>query len=111
MGLENKTSDIGSTLNPQVRFFVFDAEPNMERLVPPLPGNAAAGAAGAAHDERRGHRSGVLAAARAGPVSRRSGSIAEAALTDPPRPIARRPTGLADLLWAVTMKPEFQLIY
>ena len=38
MGLENKTSEIGSTLNPQIRFFVFDTEPNMDSLVPPLPG-------------------------------------------------------------------------
>ena len=36
---------------------------------------------------------------------------AEAALLDPAR--AGRPSaeGLADLLWAVLMKPEFQLIY
>ena len=38
MGLENKVSDIGSTLNPQVRFLVFDTEPNMDWLIPPVPG-------------------------------------------------------------------------
>ena len=38
IGLENAQAEIGSTLNPQLRFFVFDAEPNMERLLPPLPG-------------------------------------------------------------------------
>jgi hypothetical protein len=37
IGLENASSEIGSTLNPQLRFFVFDAAPNMERLVPPAP--------------------------------------------------------------------------
>ena len=29
--------EIGSTLNPALRFFVFDAEPNMDRLLPPSP--------------------------------------------------------------------------
>ena len=38
VGLENARADIGSTLNPQVRFFVFDAAPDMERLIPPAPG-------------------------------------------------------------------------
>jgi hypothetical protein len=37
--------------------------------------------------------------------------IAEATLTDRSRPDRVSPTGLADLLWALTMKPEFQLIY
>ena len=41
VGLENPKSEIGSTLNPAVRFFVFDTEPNMERLVPPAPVPAA----------------------------------------------------------------------
>ena len=31
----NPRSEIGSTLNPQLRFFVFDREPNPDRLVPP----------------------------------------------------------------------------
>src|SRR5687768_17807936 len=37
LALENPVSEIGSTLNPQLRFFVFDTAPNMERLVPPAP--------------------------------------------------------------------------
>ena len=37
IALENPRSEIGSTLNPEVRFFVFDAEPNMDRLLPPAP--------------------------------------------------------------------------
>jgi len=37
--------------------------------------------------------------------------IAEATLTDPATPDRVSPSGLADLLWALTMKPEFQLIY
>ena len=38
-------------------------------------------------------------------------SVAEAALRDPSRGNRPSAEGLADLLWAVTMKPEFQLIY
>jgi hypothetical protein len=37
--------------------------------------------------------------------------IAEAALPDPARGDRPSAEGLADLLWAVMMKPEFQLIY
>ena len=36
--------------------------------------------------------------------------IAEATLTDAARPDRVSSAGLADLLWAMTMKPEFQLI-
>ena len=38
-------------------------------------------------------------------------AIAIDALTDPARPGRVSAEGLADLLWAVLMKPEFQLIY
>jgi hypothetical protein len=37
--------------------------------------------------------------------------IAEATLTDPAHPGRISADGLADLMWAVLMKPEFQLIY
>ena len=109
MGLENKTSEIGSTLNPQIRFFVFDTEPNMDRLVPPLPG-APLPSPGALRT-------------RAEAIDRvfwhllgRAPSDAERRIADGgahrpsrgDRPSAR---GLADLIWALTMKPEFQLIY
>ena len=33
VGIENP--DVGSTLQPQIRFFIFDQAPNMDRLVPP----------------------------------------------------------------------------
>ena len=36
---------------------------------------------------------------------------AEKALGDPARPNRLSAEGLADLLWSVMMKPEFQLIY
>ena len=45
------------------------------------------------------------------PPSAGERSVAEAALRDPSRGTRPSAEGLADLLWAVTMKPEFQLIY
>jgi hypothetical protein len=109
MGLENKTSDIGSTLNPQIRFFIFDTEPNMERLVPPLPGvplpaPAVVRTKSEAIDRVFWH----LLGRAPSPVERR---IADSALTDASRGDRPSASGLADLLWALTMKPEFQLIY
>jgi hypothetical protein len=108
VGLENAKSDIGSTLNPSVRFFVFDAAPDMERLLPPLPATPL--------PPPPVVRSATEAVERVfGCLLGRSPSPAElrlsaAALRDPAstRPSAQ---GLADLLWAVTMKPEFQFIY
>jgi hypothetical protein len=107
--IENARSEIGSTLNPAVRFFVFAAEPTTDRLVPPaatppLPPPPPVTSAAQAVDrvfrmalgraptaaERRTAESGIAAPSQSGRVS------AE---------------GLADLLWAVLMKPEFQLIY
>ena len=36
--VDNARAEVGSTLNPQLRFFIFGAEPNMNRLLPPFPG-------------------------------------------------------------------------
>ncbi len=33
--IANPRSEIGSTLNPAVRFFIFDAAPDLDRLLPP----------------------------------------------------------------------------
>ena len=109
MGLENKISDIGSTLNPQVRFFVFDTEPNMDRLVPPLPGTPLPQAPPVRNRREAIDRVFWQLMGRAPSPAERQ--IAEATLTDRSRPDRVSPTGLADLLWALTMKPEFQLIY
>jgi Protein of unknown function (DUF1549)/Protein of unknown function (DUF1553)/Planctomycete cytochrome C len=109
MGLENKTSDIGSTLNPQIRFFVFDTEPNMDRLVPPLPGAPMPPPAVLHTKAEVIDRVFWQLLGRAPSAAERQ--IADAAVTDSSlgdRPSAR---GLADLIWALTMKPEFQLIY
>jgi hypothetical protein len=109
IGIENPQSEIGSTLNPQIRFFVFDRAPNMERLLPPaagtpLPPPPELRTVTEVIDRVFRHALGRLPSAE----ERR---VAEIALRDPSgsaRPFA---PGLADLLWAILMKPEFQLIY
>jgi hypothetical protein len=45
------------------------------------------------------------------PPSAEERAIAESGLRDPVRAGRVSADGLADLLWAVLMKPEFQLIY
>ena len=108
--LENDRADIGSTLNPAVRFFVFDASRTWIGCCRRAPDAAAAGA-------RAGRRrsapwsigsSGMRSAGRHRRRARRRRKR--------PLPIAAArsgltPEGVADLLWAVLMKPEFQLIY
>jgi hypothetical protein len=109
IGIENPQSEIGSTLNPQVRFFVFDAEPDMERLLPPAPG--APLPAPPPLRTRAEVVDRVFRHALGRTPSEVERMAAEQALTDPsgsPKPYT---PGLADLLWAVFMKPEFQLIY
>jgi hypothetical protein len=109
MGLENKQSDIGSTLNPATRFFVFDAAPDMERLVPPVPGAPLPGPRVLRTIPRTIDYLFWSALGRAPTPAERG--IAEAALRDPARPGQPTAGGLADLLWAIAMKPEFQLVY
>jgi mono/diheme cytochrome c family protein len=109
IGLENRQSEIGSTLNPQLRFFVFDAEPNMERLVPPAPEPPMPPGPTATDAAQTVDRVFWHALGRAPSAAERR--VAETALRDPARGSRPSPQGLADLLWAVTMKPEFQLLY
>jgi hypothetical protein len=109
IGLENPVAEIGSTLDPQLRFFVFDAAPNMDRLIPPapeppLPPPPTVTSAAEAIDRVFHHALGR-------PPSAAERRAAEEALRDPARGERPSADGLADLLWAVTMKPEFQLIY
>jgi hypothetical protein len=109
IGIENPANEIGATLNPQLRFFVFDVAPNMERLIPPLPGAplpapAAAMTIGQTVDTLFWHALGRAPL----PAERR---LADEALRDPARGSRPSAEGLADLLWAIFMKPEFQLIY
>jgi Protein of unknown function (DUF1549)/Protein of unknown function (DUF1553)/Planctomycete cytochrome C len=109
IALDNPRSEIGSTLNPAVRFFVFDAEPNMDRLLPPapqlpMPAAPPLSTVGEAVDRVFMHALGRAPS----PAERR---IAVSAVADPARPARPSAEGLADLLWALLMKPEFQLIY
>lgn len=105
----NPRSEIGSTLNPSVRFFVFDAAPDLTRLLPPggqlpLPSPPPPSSAAALVDR-------VFWQALGRAPSDDERALAERAIADPARPGRLSPTGVADLLWAVLMKPEFQLIY
>ncbi len=108
--IDNPRSEVGSTLSPALRFFVFDAEPNPDRLVPPaaaappLPPAPPVQAPAAIVDRIFRH------ALNRAPTSAEQ-QAAEAALLDPRTPGRASAEGLADLLWAVLVKPEFQLIY
>jgi hypothetical protein len=107
VGIENR--EITSDINPQIRFFVFEQEPNMERLTPvaaetPLPAGPTLKTTGQAVDRVFWYALGRAPSA----AERRA---AESAVEDPAHPGHPSAEGLADLLWAVLMKPEFQLIY
>jgi hypothetical protein len=109
IGLENRANDIGATLNPQLRFFVFDTAPDMERLLPPEPGSPLPAGPTIATIPQAIDRVFRHALGRQPSVAERR--LAEDALRDPARGSRPSSEGLADLLWAVVMKPEFQLIY
>jgi hypothetical protein len=106
VGIENR--EITSDINPRTRFFVFLEEPTMDRLtrvapgtpVPPLPPVKTAAEA----VDR------VFRYALGRAPSSEERAAAEISLRDPTRPGHPSAEGLADLLWAVLMKPEFQLI-
>ena len=98
VGIENQ--EITSDLNPRVRFLVFDREPTMDRLLPvapetPLPEVVVKTARGAV-DRVFWYALG------------RAPSAAERAAAEN---VAGTPDGVADLLWAIVMKPEFQYVY
>ena len=109
IALDNPRSEIGGTLNPAVRFFVFDVEPNMDRLLPPSPQPPLAPGPPLTTVAEAVDRVFLHALGRApSPVERR---LAASAIADPARPEQVSADGLADLLWALMMMPEFQLIY
>ena len=109
LDVENNRADIGSTLNPSLRFFIFDGEPNMSRLLPPAPDLPAPVAAPPTSVRATVDRIFWSALGRAPSAAERR--TAEAAIADPARPGQPSAAAVADLLWAVLMKPEFQLIY
>jgi hypothetical protein len=92
----------------QARFFVFDRQPAMDRLVPPnpetpLPAGPVLQTASEAVDRVYWYALGRAPSPAERPV-------AEAALRDSAHPRKPSADGLADLLWSVMMTPEFQLI-
>jgi hypothetical protein len=108
IGIENPRTDIGKTLSPALRFYIFDVEPHVERLLPPVPGAPLPAAAplttiDGAVDRVFRH----LLARPARPAERLA---AEATLRAPGHGDRPSADGLADLLWAVLMTPEFQII-
>ena len=107
IGIENPRSEIGSTLNPALRFYVFDVAPNPDRLLPAMPGEPLPPAPPLATVDATVDR--VFRHALGRPPRAAERAAAAAALRDPAR---SRPSadGLADLLWAVLMTPEFQIL-
>jgi hypothetical protein len=99
--------NITSDLNPQLRFLIFKDQPDPERLTPvdsqaPLPSLPVVHTPAEAVNR-------VFQYALGRPPSPPERAAATAAITNPSGKIS--PEGLADLLWAVLVKPEFQLIY
>jgi hypothetical protein len=107
VGLENR--DITSDINPNIRVFIFDQEPNHDRLTAVEPATPVAAPPALKSAEKVVDRVFWHALGRAPPPEERR--VAVSALEDPQRPRKPSAEGLADLLWAVLMKPEFQLVY
>jgi hypothetical protein len=107
VGLENSALTQGEFI--QGRFFIFDQEPDIDRLVPPMPATPVPVGPSLTTAAQVVDRVFWYALGRApSPAERHT---VELALRDPAHPGRPSPEGLADLLWAVFLKPEFQLIY
>ena len=107
--VDNARAEVGSTLNPQLRFFIFAAEPNMRRLLSPFPGVPLPGPKTVSSPRDVVDHVFWSALGRAPSPAERQLSEAAVANTAAPGQVA--PDAVADFLWAVLMKPEFQLIY
>ena len=91
---------------PNVRFFIFDQEPDMERLVPVSPGTPNISREGWTAQQLVDN---VFWHALGRAPSARERSLSESALlAGGNRP---RAAGLADLLWVLVMSPDFQLMH
>ena len=108
IGIENPRSEIGSTLNPALRFYVFDVAPNLDRLLPATPGAPLPPAAPLTTIDTTVDR--VFRHALGRPPRPAERSAAMAALSGPDAGEKPSADGLADLLWAVLMTPEFQIL-
>ncbi|HMJ81566.1 MAG TPA: DUF1549 domain-containing protein, partial [Vicinamibacterales bacterium] len=91
------------------RFLIFGTEPDMDRLVPPAPGGPLPPGPRLTRATDVVDRVYRYALGRAPSADERA--IALEALVDSTRPGRISPEGVADLLWAVMVKPEFQLIF
>ncbi len=91
------------------RFLIFGTEPDMDRLVPPTPGTPLPPGPRLTTAAQVVDRLYQYALGRAPSADERT--IALNVLADSTRPGRISAEGLADLLWAVLMKPEFQLIF
>jgi hypothetical protein len=108
IGIENPETEIGSTLNPALRFYVFDVAPNPDRLLPATPGARVTRPAPVTTVDGAIDRVFRHALGRAPRPAERA--AAEATLRPPAGGDRPSPEGLADLLWAVMMTPEFQIL-
>ena len=104
-----ETMQLAQGESARARFFVFDQQPNPDRLVPPLPGTPLP--PGPVLTTTRSIEDRVFNYALGRDPSPAERHIAEAVLQPDGPNAAPSADGLADLLWAVLMKPEFQLIY
>ena len=103
--IENR--EITADLNPNIRFFIFKQQPDPEHLTPMASDTPLKPAPPMRTPDQAVDRVFHYALGRAPSPAERSASIN--AITAPSGNIS--PEGLADLLWAVLVKPEFQLIY
>jgi hypothetical protein len=87
------------------RFFIFDQQPDLDRLVPPKPETPLPARPVLSNVSATVDRVYRYALGRAPTPTERK--LAEAAIDKAGKPSAE---GLADLLWAVLMTPEFQLV-
>ena len=107
VGIENK--DAGSDINPDVRFFIFQTEPNMERLTSVLPDLPVPPEKVDKSPAKIVDRLFWYTLDRAPTPDEKRTALG--VLTEADHKKRASADGLADLLWAILMKPEFQLIY
>jgi hypothetical protein len=104
-----ETMQLAQGESARARFFVFDRQPNLDRLVPPIPGTPLR--QGPVLKTARSIEDRVFTYALGRDPSPAERRIADAVLQPAGQTATPSADGLADLLWAVLMKPEFQLIY
>jgi hypothetical protein len=108
VGLEN-VSNLAQGETILGRFLIFGTEPDLDRLVPPTPGTPLPPGPRLTTATQVVDRVYWYALGRAPSAGERT--IALEALADSTRRGRISAEGLADLLWAVMMTPEFQLIF